>query len=303
MKPEGEDSTVRVRVPARTEEQFAAFQEKLSSSDAVPTAGTGWFVALARQDQLPDDKRLASFAEAFGLDAFTARQRLLSPATRLLRREDSQSEAQAWVEWLGMMHLRAFIVPGGEAAAQQFAPQAAVYAGDGVLVFVDHAEKRLDVPTEAVAALVFGDVRERVTTEKERKSLLTDPRNLNVAGPVAAQQAVMDIHLRHGNTCLRLEQDKVQYSRMFPDQTGASAVLIRKIFSRVRKMVPHAPVFEGFREAEDVLGASLKLLGTDAVGSSIHRVFLKTSLPTFNLYSTLARLEAMQSGVIGKSEA
>lgn len=296
MTPDHDDSALRLRLPAQSDQQFAAMHEALADAPSAERPA-GWFVALARQDELPDEKRLASFAEAFGIDAYTARQRLLSPAARLLLREETESAARAWVQWLAHLRLRSFLVPGDALASQRFEPCIAVFATESALVFLDSAERRTEVPLGSVGALVFGEVRERLTAERDRYSPVATTRALpDVAPAIPTQEGIADVHLRSGSLCLRLEQNSVQFSRMFPDQTGASAVLIRTLFTKLRRSVPAVPVWDGFREAEDVLGASLKFLGSDAAGSTLARHFLRTSRPTFDLYSTLARLEALQVG-------
>jgi hypothetical protein len=269
----------------------------------------GFFVVLALQANLPSERKLAAFAEAFKLDIFSARQWLLSPTPRLIRRESRQAVAIEWVEWLKAVGVRAYELPEQLLLEQVWRPQAAVFSEPEGLVFDEASGFRTRIPRRDVVALVFGEVTERDVVEKSATSLMGE-RDLGSTPGRNHSQLILDIHRRDSPEVIRLAQDGIHWSLMYPDETGQSTMLMRRLLKRLRGELTGVRLFEDFGLAAPLLGTSRQLIDCSsearktvigaASGMRVERTrtYLESELGAFNLYSTLLRWEVLRIGAL-----
>ncbi len=292
-----------LRARIRTPEQFAAMTEAVNQAQRDP----GFFVLLGRQPELPTERNLKAFAEAMELDVYTARQRLLSPTARIIRREAAADTAQRWADWLSALGLRAFAISEQALAAQKFLAQSAVYMKDGSLVFDDLQGNRSTREASQAACLVFGEVMEKVISDKSQGGALFGEEKTGPSEPLNIRsELIIDIHFRNQPESMRLAQDAIHFRSIFPNEEGGSSVLTRRLLKRLERSLPGCRIYDEFKRAQDVLGTTEHVL---AQSSSVVRNWLRPGLSarversttrvlstaeTFDIYSTLARLETLR---------
>ena len=266
----------------------------------------GHLVVLSRQPSAPSTPAIEALANAMMLDVYTARQRLSTPVPRPLRREATESAAAKWIEWLRASGIRCFPVAERELAAQQFPLHRAIYQEQDGMLFEDLAGERVAHGRAEVACIVAGEVTESTSGEKLQTSVVGQITG-GLQPLTRRTEFVIDLQLRTATVAIRLTQDAFQYSTLFPGEAGSSAVLIRSVLKMIRKALPAAPVYEDFAIAENILGQSAdQLVITNGPSSSPSLLSLrshseknvlvqKSTLPVFDLYSSLARHDAMHA--------
>ena len=189
---------------------------------------------------------------------------------------------------------------------EQFPHHRAIYQEQHGMLFEDLAGERVTHGRDEVACVVVGEVSESTSGEKLQSSVVGQ-----ISGglqPLARRtEFVIDLQLRAATVAVRLTQDAFQYSTLFPGETGSSAVLIRSVLKLIRKALPSAPVYEDFAIAENILSQSAdQLVTTNGPSSALTLLSLrshseknvlvqKSTLPAFDLYSSLARHDAMRA--------
>lgn len=308
MKPEEQrqKDLHALRMGKNSPEAYAAVSEAVHDRQR----NHGFLVVLARHKELPHPDYLKAFADAMDLDVYTARQRLLAPTARVIRRENAEEEARAWAEWLGQVDLRAFAVSEKILSEQQFIPQAAIYMEKDNLVFDDLQDVRTTVPLSEVACVVTGEVYEKLTSEANQTGVFSaDELLVRRDTHFQRNEHLIDIHLRSTPISLRLAQDTFRFKRLFPNKTGASAVLIRELWERLRRALPGKPMLDDFAKAQNILGTTEQIISSSSylesnwarpgvrVRNYRETKVLESTAETFDIYSTLARLEAVQLAI------
>jgi hypothetical protein len=260
----------------------------------------GWLVILDRQPAVPNERRIAAFAQALKIDEFTARQRLSAPSLRILRREAEKTKALEWRDWLQALDIRGFMVGEEELAAMTFLECTAAFADGGMLVFEQAGGERVSIPAESVACFVLGDVRERTITEHVRPGMMWDEESPEERRTTRLE-LILDVHRRDARESIRLRQDSFQFQRVFPGESSGSTQLMRRLAEKLRRSAPHAPLREDFTQAQALLGDSMRLLSEETkvvlnwrrVGRTVQREterhILDSNVPVFDLYSALVR--------------
>lgn len=292
-----------LRGKMRDPEQWAAMHEAVAERQREP----GWLVVLALQREMPPPDSLKALADVMEWDVFTARQRLLAPTPRIIRRTPAEKPAEELAQWIRNHGLRAFAISEALLAAQKHQNAAAVYESRGELSFDDLAGNRFTRAVGDVACLVAGEITERTISENIQTGVfITEELSAQRENLRHRAEYIIDIHFRNTPESIRLAQDTLKYKRMFPDDSGGSAVLVRHLFQRLAKTLPGIPIYNEFRRVQDVLGTSRHLISSSQYlvhnwmrpGAATHLATQTTSIETtaeaFMIYSTLARLETLR---------
>ncbi len=301
MKRKSRSEADAIGVAAPNLEAYGALSEAVGDRRREP----GHLVVLGTHRELPGEAALAEFARVMELDVYTARQRLLAPTPRIVRREDREAEAQRWVDVLSAKGLRAFRVSEEEFARQELIVQGELYSKDSHFLFERAGDARLAVPRADVACVVVGEVSERtVAVSTASQGMLAGaPMRENLS---AHAQMVIDIHLRSSPVGIRLEQDSFRFQVFDHGATGGSAILVRQLLHRLRQALPGTPFCEQFAAASMILGASEQIVSNSSYivtswarpGPRMRLVNQKTvsesTVLAFDIYSALCRLETLR---------
>lgn len=287
-------------IEASNPEQYGALAEAVGDRRRE----AGHLVVLARHLDLPPEKTIAAFAEAMGFDVYTARQRLLAPTPRVLRRETSEGEARQWIDWFERIGLRTFALSEEELGKLELLPQKSLEFQKGSIAFLNGKGEATELPPNDAIALVIGEVTESTRVEQEVKSLLTNKASTGRAIVNRRVELIIDIHRRSAPQALRIRQDSFEFHRLYPDSTGASSVLVRTLAKTLGRELPSAIVFDDFKQVADILGSSRQLISNSsylqrkgfASGFAMQRekVTQDSTAETFDVYSALARFEVMR---------
>jgi hypothetical protein len=275
------------------------------TSDRQPA----YLLVLARQAGLPSDRKLAAFAEALHIDVFTARQWLLAPTPRVIRRESRQDRVLEWVTWLRAVGVRGFDLPEAILAEQEFTmPRALRVEGSELrLDFDDNRAEVVAIPD--VVCGVWGEVQDRVQTETTTSAI--GGELLQGHSTSLTSELVLDLHRRDSPISIRIAQDHMRWSTMFPDESGQSSMHMRRLLKQVRATLRGVAIHEDFGRAEPVLGTTRELLGDSTFlrsnwlgGGGRLRLQRETThresgRATFSIYTTLLRWETLRLGPLG----
>lgn len=288
----------KLRARARTGDQLAALVDATHDIARAP----GYLVVLASAKVGPSPESIAAFAREARLDQFTARQRLLSPCPRIFRREETAAAADVWIERLATLDIRAFVLP--EMLLPAFKHQIArvTWLQKPNLVIEDAVGKRHTVPISEILCIVHGEVSERVVEERASGGALGET-HAGRSTVAERTQVVIDLHLRNAAAAWRIEQDTFRYEALFPDRTGASAVLVREVLKRLQKALPAAPCIGDFARAQDVIGQTSEVLSSSVylvrnwfqgmahARAETRKTIVQSGAEAFDLYSLLSRKE------------
>jgi hypothetical protein len=294
-----------LRFATTSPEQYARLTEAVSQLQREP----GHLVVLGRQRTMPEAPAIKAFAEALGLDPFSARQKLLLPTPRVLRREERAGKAREWTEWLHKLGMRAFDVEETIIASQQFLlVHSLEFAPDGDLVVnLAAGGEPLVIPASDLLALVHGEVNERVDVSDSSSNPLLGEVRSGKENIRSSTEAMTDIHRRSTPDSLRIAQDSFHWQALHPGELGQSSRHARELFESLRKAFPAATVYGDFATVESVLGESERLIASSShfwrndlrPATSRYVVHKKSTTvrsnrTTFETYSTLARLDALK---------
>ncbi|MBI1289963.1 hypothetical protein GC173_01795 [bacterium] len=265
-----------------------------------------FLLVLGRHATLPSERKVAAFAQALHLDPFTARQWLLAPTPRIIRRENRHDKVLEWVSWFRAIGIRAFDLPETHLAEQEFiAPSTLALAGDELVVEFDD-KRRETLSVHDLLCGVWGEVQERTTTETTSQAVgceLPAHRKTSLHA-----ELTLDLHRVDSSLSIRLAQDQIRWSAVYPDETGQSSMHMRRLLKQVRTLWPRLPIMEDFGRAEPVLGTSRELLGSSTYLQSNwmggggrlrlqrEKTFHESGRGPFAIYSTLLRLEMLRLG-------
>ncbi len=292
-----------LRFGTESPEQYADLHEAVNQRTREP----GFLVALGRQATPPTQESVAAFAKALGLDTYTARQRLLAPTPRILRREDRASKAKEWVDWFRELGLRAFDFSEEMMAAQSFAALSGIYEQQGGLVFDLVEGERVEVQHSEVIAVVYGETSERVDKFQSHSGAMVGELAGKKENLSITTEAYIDIHRRTSPVSLRVAQDEFNWKSLYPDRIGQSTVLMRELLNKITTSSPTAIVYNDFARVEGILGHSEQIIEQSrylirnwypmVVGpvSKETEVRKSSNRSAYQIYTTLARLETMRA--------
>ncbi|MCC7392358.1 hypothetical protein IT571_08395 [Candidatus Sumerlaeota bacterium] len=277
-----------------------------SALEAAASAGAacepGFLTVLCARKEAASEAQAKGFAEAAGLDVYTARQRLSSPVPRPLRRDGTERESAKWVKLLRGLGLRAFTASEREISETEFLPCTAIFKDAGHLIVRSGAGDK-HIAFAEFCGIACGEVASQVVESRVQDRLAGEAitqRNVS-----RTSEFIIDLAMRGQPRIIRLRQSTFDFARVMPAETSASSVQIRAILKMIRKALPGAPVYDQFAVAEGLLvsdGAERLSATSDAArrgiasGMAVHRNMReeRTALPTFDLYSTLARFEVLR---------
>ena len=283
-----------------------------SDWDAVQAAAKGgertpaFLLVLGRHAHLPSERKLAAFAEALNLDAFTARQWLLSPTPRVIRRESRHDRVLEWTEWMRGLGIRAFDLSEQLLAEQEFhTPPVLFPDGRHWRLYYDDGRQEILAP-EDIACAVWGEVQERFQTETTTAAIGGEI----IAGRTKTLHAelMLDLHRHLSPISVRIAQDAVRWSAINPDETTQSSLRMRRMLDKFRPWLRDIDIAEDFSRAEPVLGATREILSNSSylqtkwLGAGgrlrLHREksIRESSRETFCIYSSLIRWEHLRLG-------
>ncbi|MDK2971924.1 MAG: hypothetical protein PWP23_1679 [Candidatus Sumerlaeota bacterium] len=276
----------------------------LMAATAQSARDAGHFVVLGQQDELPPQETIAAFAKGLDLDPYSARQRLIAPTPRILRREENKEAADRWVAWMRALELRGFRL--SERAFSQFHPIEVVsYKIDrsGVTFEIDNGRCET-VPAEEVLCIVQGTVRSRDVQEIEKKDFLIGSAYGGHETVRVNRETRIDIHLAGVALIFRLSQSHLRFGDIFPGRQIASDVMMREVAGQIRGAYAALPLRDDFARASEILGQSWKIaskttdfrysaFNTTPFGAGIrnNRVTQESDEETFDLYSLLSRMQ------------
>lgn len=281
---------------------YGAMAEAMHGARREP----GFLAVLGRHETLPPTEAIAEFARAADLDVYTARQKLLSPTPRVLRREETAAAAASFVGQLKAAGLNAFEISEEELAAHGFATQHAVYTDGTKMMFEGADGKRWSAPLSSICCIVAGEVKERLIRDRTSQSVLGEV-SLDRENMLKRAEMLIDIHFTDSPVAARLGQDSFHFRTAFPDaEAGSSAVLIRRLLERTRRAVPAARVYNEFQRAADVLGTSTQMLSNSlflqlnwtrpgwTIQTRKETQSIHSESAAFDIYSALSRLEVIR---------
>ncbi|CAN5380623.1 hypothetical protein BH09SUM1_BH09SUM1_03040 [soil metagenome] len=298
--PKKEKRQRDINAVASNPENYAALTEAMHGAQRTP----GFLVALGTQRDLPSERKIAAFAAAIEIDEFTARQWLLAPSPRILRREDNEPAAVEWAEWLGALGLRAYEIPESQFAAQEFLPVLSLSVDKAAVHLQIEGGEERTVPLGKLLCLVAGEVREQTLNERTAEGMLSATFTSDKGDKRA--EHLLDIHFRDGDS-YRVSQDTFRWSSLFPTETGQSLVLFRRLIDLFQKSAPGLRVYDDFDKAGAILGQSRQLLHASSFLSvnwmrktkrllyERHRTIRESDQEAFDLYSTLLRWQKLKS--------
>ncbi len=280
-------------------EQYAHLTEITAGRDRE----WGYFVILGIQWELPSADIIQTFAQGLGFDPYMARQRLLAPCPRVLRREEHRTKAEEWVAWLTDLGLSAFAVSEERVAA--FEPWSAVSVHDfrDELCFVHENESTRRFPKADVQCLVIGRVQRRTTQHTAGANVVSflQPGTSDILQ--SAVEGVIDIHSREGSEPVRLLENTLKFANMPLEQTDNRARM-RQMIDFLAAAASDAPVIDDFSRASAFLGESCQIvrrsidLAYRPAGSPVPHMGLahnktieESDAVTFDLYSLLSALQ------------
>jgi len=287
------DDADRIRA-ALSPEQYAGLVE---ATEGVKREPGQLLVLGARRGEISQDA-VRRFAEGAGLDPFMARQKLMAPFPRVLRREDRREEAIRWMEWMREAGIPAFVV--SERRVLEFAPReaAVVVCEGGRLEFAsdDMPAERAD-PADAIC-IVLGQVRTRVVRQSMPDALgLGHPGRTEVAA--SSVERVADVHFARDERVYRFRESTLKSS-----PGGAGVPRFRGALDALRAAAPGAVVVDGFGPATEALAESRRLVARSQelefrpgksfvprVGTSRTSAYEESDAAAFDLYSLLSALQ------------
>ena len=237
-------------------EQYAELAEATSDTERQP----GFLVILGRQEELPSSENLKSIAEGLDWDLYSTRQRLLSHAPRLLRRETRKSEALRWVSWMKALGLVGFYVQEEEFFEQEVFEITSFDLGSSRLICRGKNGSELETPLDAIICSVFGEVTEKQIREQSQHDLLMGDVSNSREVLSVKSEAIFDLHGISPLLILRFRQTLLDYPRLFPGEQMASGTQFREVFRRIREAVPHARAFNEFHRVAATLDQSWEVL-------------------------------------------
>lgn len=277
-----------------TPDQYAGLVEATEGLKREP----GHLVVLATQRQFVPPETVQRFAEGLGLDAYSARQRLIAPFPRILRREEHRSEAQRWVEWLREAGVAAFMV--SERRVLEFGPREAttLVCEGGRVEFGSEGVPTDRIDGAGVLCIALGKLRTRVVRQSTPDLLgLGHPGRHEVAA--AGVDNVADVHLAADERVFRIRESTLKVA---PGRPGVPR--FRGALDALKAACPGAVVVDGFGPAAEALAESRRLVGrADQLeyrpgGTAVPRVgaarvssFEDSDGAAFDLYSLLSALQ------------
>ncbi len=268
----------------------------------------GWLVVLGQQPLLPHETYLKAFADAMALDMYSARQRLMTPSPRILRRELKREEAERWVVWLREIGLKAFAF--SDAELETFDPWCAVsFILDNdklVLRFSDDSHQ--EAPFSDILCLVTGKVTESQHRQIESRDLfggVVYSRN-----ELVGQQSsfFIDIHMASIHRVYRLSDQWFRFNEVFGDYDAPNVFKMQKLGELIASHCPAAQQYSLFDRVSESLAQSWQILSRAkncefrAAGRTIshfgletHTLVEKNELVAFNLYSYLSRMQLQRA--------
>ncbi|MBI5154948.1 hypothetical protein HZA57_06900 [Candidatus Poribacteria bacterium] len=284
-------------------EELAGVVEATTGRDREP----GFLVVLGRQAQPPRPEQLKAFAEGLGLDLYSARQRLLLPAPRLLRREEVMREADRWTAWLRALGVAAFTVPEVVLPAFQVRPLRCIAIMPEALGCEMQDGSLREVAYTEILCIVHGPVSMRQTAEHTSHDILMGDVRAGHEVVRARTEEFIDLHLVSEPAALRIMQDDFDFHRTFPGRQSASGVQVRELLALLTSSSPGAQVFGEFKQVAAALGqshevlAQSRYLGYQLLSRGSFNLQLKTTKVietdergAFDLYSLLTRLQLLR---------
>ena len=246
---------------------YGALVERLAGRRT--TAEPGWLVVLAGRQTMPDERRLTAFADAMRTDVYTARQWMLCPAPRVLRRYPSERKAREWAVWLTQLRISAFALAESELAAGECHHAAALTFGAGSITLAtpDGATHRLDPGT--VIALVAATLTEEFRAEESARA----PHGGDLdAGRELLNRfdlPVIDIHSAGAGAWWRLVIGQVRLGGLGePAHTGVS--MAAHVLAALRARCPAATIHQDFPAFSWPVVAPPEVLSSDTILRRVH---------------------------------
>lgn len=280
----------------------------LTQATSQAAREAGHFTVLGRQPTLPAPDRLKAFAEGIGVDLYTARQRLLSPAPRIFRRDSDRDNADKWVAWLRALDLVAFRL--SERAFSQFFPLPVVrfQREAGGLSFEIENGKSETIRTDEVLCIVHGNLRRRDVAETDTKDFFAGSIHKDRETLRLKRETLIDVHLRDFPLVFRLAQDKLKFHLIFQDSQPGSDLLMGQSLQILKSTYPEAAVLGDFQRAADVLGQSWQIVSQNtefayysyggapfSMNQNQRRVVSESEDDAFDLYSLLSRMQLLST--------
>ncbi len=284
---------------ALSPEQYARMTEVTSGREREG----GHFVVLGVQWNPPSAETVKAFAEGLGYDPYMARQRLLAPCPRVLRREEHRQKAEEWVAWLVDTGLAGFAV--SEERIAGFAPwpaASASHAGE-ILSFVHDDGTVRRIPNADVRCIVVGRVQRRTTQHKTGADIagFFQPGTTDVLS--SSVEGVIDVHTNEPGEAVRLLENSLKFGGMSLEH-GDGRARMRQVADFLAKAVPGAPVIDDFARASAALGESCQIVARSLdidyrpagapmprVGLAKSRTVEQSDASAFDLYSLLSSLQ------------
>ncbi len=299
MADSNEQGLERLRGLSKNPEDYAVVADAVANKER----DNGYYVVLGKTFNLPDEKYVKAFANAFHLDLYTAKQRLRVPAPRVMRRESLERKADEWASWLRAVKFFGFYFSDNDMKAHDIVYISELDSDSKELVFTDISGKSFEVPRNKVLCIVSGEVTTRRTLQKQSRGMLAGDIGHSIESRRLDSQFVIDIHLGGRNPTLRLMQNSFAYRSFYPDETQASASQIRRIRDFLLEHYKGVVYFHEFGKVVDSLGTSREIIGQSvqfllnvsrpglAGRTSTSAEIVEDSSGTFDLYSFLLRLE------------
>ena len=267
-------------------------------------------VVLGRQTAAITEATVGSLAKGLGIDTYSARQRLMTPCPRVIRREDNQREAERWVGWLRALELVAYTVP--EATLRAFDPMLirTFVAEPAAVVFVleDGAMRR--TARREIVCVVTGTVRERIMRETTSSPTGSGApaTALTTAYEVSShrEELIADVHVLGQDAPLRLNEALLDTRSLFADRQVPSLTHMAEAVRMLRIAVGGVPVFDQFDAASGALGDNWQVLarstdlmrrrmtaGAASLQLTTSTLVGQSDRASFDLYSHLLRLQLL----------
>lgn len=301
-RPSSDSRRYRILTP----EAYAA---ALEAQRRAPSPPPDWYlIVLGRGDATPTNAAVETLAGWLGVDAYTARQRLLLGAPQPLRRSPTRGNAEAEAAELRTHGLNAFVVAGHELEDAQPIPLVFLAPGPHGLDGETADGTRDHLDRERILAIVRGELTDRTATETTvRDPLLSQVRTERTVNRHETR-LVLDLHLAGERHPRRIDAATFQFHRLYPERQQSTNLMGKALFDWLRETFPHAPVRDEFQKAK----ARLLAPGIEVAArpTELHTRLLPGPLQArtavaegktisesddaaFHLYSLLCRFEAL----------